>query len=49
MSAQAKSCERCGRRYADRATLEDGRCPSCGGGLVPIDEGPYPDPPQKAS
>ena len=39
-------CERCARRFADPATLELGECPRCQGTLVPLDQAPYPDPPQ---
>jgi hypothetical protein len=42
---EQKVCERCGRRFASPDTLDAGRCPFCDGNLVPLDEGPYPDPP----
>ena len=48
MAEEARACEQCGRRFAAPAILETERCPSCGERLVPLDEGPYPDPPRPA-
>jgi len=42
---ETKVCEACGRRFTRVAIIETGRCPLCGGNLVPLDQGPYEDPP----
>ena len=44
---EQKVCERCGRRFANPKIVEWGKCPLCEGNLVPLDENPYPDPPQQ--
>lgn len=38
-------CEDCGRRFIAPTILDSGKCPICDGALVPLDQGPYPDPP----
>ena len=47
MAHEQKVCERCGRRFAAPAVIETRRCPLCDGKLVPLDNGPYPDPPTR--
>jgi predicted Zn-ribbon and HTH transcriptional regulator len=38
-------CSKCGRRFAAPEILESGRCPRCGGDLVPLEEAREPDQP----
>jgi hypothetical protein len=39
----ARECAKCGRRYMAPEILESGRCPRCGGDLVPLEEAREPD------
>ena len=41
----AMECSKCGRRFAAPAILESGRCPRCGGDLMPLEEAREPDEP----
>ena len=42
---EAMECSKCARRFAAPAILESGRCPSCGGDLMPLEEAREPDKP----
>jgi DNA-directed RNA polymerase subunit RPC12/RpoP len=42
---EARVCAQCGRRFAKPEVVESGRCPSCGGKLVHLEEARDPNQP----
>ena len=36
--AEARVCAQCGRRFAKPEIVQSGRCPSCGGKLVHLEQ-----------
>jgi predicted RNA-binding Zn-ribbon protein involved in translation (DUF1610 family) len=41
--AEARVCAQCGRRFAKPEVIASGRCPSCGGTLVRLEEARDPN------